>query len=266
MFSPIKFNPHELLQDCIQGYWVHEESHWFLNQDFGLVFHPEAFAQLKFWTLPDQFGKDNFKFGASFIGVQITPIKIIQEPRLVLGVRFYPWGVKRLLGLEPVNTNNTWKSITLSFTKDICKLLHAKKFEPAIQMLDAWLLERHQSVLIEPSVGVAAGRELFASNGLMQITDLAEIVNVSVRSVERGFQKELGINAKLLARLLRFEQVHDSIIESPKVNYSELAFDLGFADQSHLIREFRVFAAQTPNEFARGVQVYQALANSDFSV
>ena len=100
----------------------------------------------------------------------------------------------------------------------------------------------------------------------MQITDLADIANVSVRSVERGFQKELGINAKLLARLLRFEQVHDYIIESPKVNHSELAFDLGFADQSHLIREFRVFAAQTPNEFARGVEVYQALEDLDFSV
>ena len=61
MFSPIKFNPHELLEDCIQGYWVHEEGRQFLNEDFDMVFHPEPFAELSFWTLPYQLEKDNLK-------------------------------------------------------------------------------------------------------------------------------------------------------------------------------------------------------------
>jgi AraC-like DNA-binding protein len=53
---------------------------------------------------------------------------------------------------------------------------------------------------------------------------------------------------KLAARLLRFDDVRRRIELDPP-RWGEIAFDAGYADQSHLNREFQAFAGITPTDF-----------------
>jgi methylphosphotriester-DNA--protein-cysteine methyltransferase len=66
----------------------------------------------------------------------------------------------------------------------------------------------------------------------------------------RAFQDRVGINPKLFLRLTRFRAV---LAASSRGNqdWADLAADDGYADQSHMIADFREFSGSTPARLAR---------------
>jgi AraC-like DNA-binding protein len=57
-----------------------------------------------------------------------------------------------------------------------------------------------------------------------------------------------GLSPKTVARLLRFADVRQRIERAP-ARWAQVAFDVGYADQSHLNRDFRQLAGTTPTDF-----------------
>jgi methylphosphotriester-DNA--protein-cysteine methyltransferase len=60
----------------------------------------------------------------------------------------------------------------------------------------------------------------------------------------------VGLPPKTVARLLRFQWVRERIQSAPG-QWGEMAYAAGYADQSHLNREFRELAGTTPTDFVR---------------
>ena len=63
-----------------------------------------------------------------------------------------------------------------------------------------------------------------------------------------GFRREIGAAPKLAARILRFEHAMRLLAARPPIGLAELAQACGYADQPHLNRELREFAAASPTE------------------
>jgi transcriptional regulator GlxA family with amidase domain len=63
------------------------------------------------------------------------------------------------------------------------------------------------------------------------------------------FTQQIGVTPKTAARLVRFERLarvrHD---RAPR--WDEVAAEGGYADQAHLIRDFRAFSGATPAAYA----------------
>ncbi len=113
---------------------------------------------------------------------------------------------------------------------------------------------------------VEAWRLLAATRGRIRIGELAERVFLSRRRLSTLFVAELGITPKEAARTMRFTHAVSRIGEGVRASASaslggsaasggarpasldlaEVAAQCGFADQSHLDREFRAFAAISP--------------------
>lgn len=83
----------------------------------------------------------------------------------------------------------------------------------------------------------------------MRIARIAAECGLSPRQVERTILSTVGLPPKALARLIRFEQARDRIAARPDLPLTGLAYDLGYADQAHFIRDFTRFAGQTPGHF-----------------
>lgn len=49
---------------------------------------------------------------------------------------------------------------------------------------------------------------------------------------------------------MRFERVTRTLGATPGGDLAEVAYDCGYADQAHLNRDFRAFAATTPTVYA----------------
>ncbi len=62
------------------------------------------------------------------------------------------------------------------------------------------------------------------------------------------FREQVGLTPKTAARVLRFRSLCRRLDAEP-VRWAEIAYDCGYADQSHLIREFRKLAGTTPTDF-----------------
>jgi AraC-like DNA-binding protein len=97
---------------------------------------------------------------------------------------------------------------------------------------------------------VEAWRLLTVTHGRIKIGELAERVFLSRRRLSTLFAAELGITPKEAARTMRFTHAVSRIgngVRGGALDLAALAADCGFADQSHLDREFRAFAGTSPS-------------------
>lgn len=97
---------------------------------------------------------------------------------------------------------------------------------------------------------VEAWRLLTATRGRIRIGELAERVFLSRRRLSTLFVAELGITPKEAARTMRFTHAVSRIgqgVRGGALDLAALAAECGFADQSHLDREFRAFAGTSPS-------------------
>jgi AraC-like DNA-binding protein len=99
---------------------------------------------------------------------------------------------------------------------------------------------------------------LYLQKGQFRAAELAERCNLSSRQLQRQFQDVVGVSAKTLARSIRFEEVRKQLVLDPDQSLTALAYEHGYADQAHLIHEFKEFADRTPGEFAREMRSIQA--------
>jgi AraC-like DNA-binding protein len=104
--------------------------------------------------------------------------------------------------------------------------------------------------LADPRTGAvdAAVRRIVDSRGQEPVDRLARRLGVGRRRLERGFRELVGLPPKRLARIVRF-QTALQLAESGGHRWAQLALQCGFADQAHLIRDFRAFAGLSPARY-----------------
>lgn len=88
---------------------------------------------------------------------------------------------------------------------------------------------------------------ILASGGQISPEQLAQCAGLTVRQLERRFQVSVGVSPKFLCRIVRFRAIFDRLQSSTP--WTNIALDCGFFDQSHLIRDFKLFAGQSPTAF-----------------
>ena len=85
--------------------------------------------------------------------------------------------------------------------------------------------------------------EIAASGGRLRVQELAARTGWSQRHVTTRFRDAVGVTPKAAAQVVRFERALAGLGRLP---LAELAAAHGYADQSHLTREFTRFAGASP--------------------
>jgi transcriptional regulator GlxA family with amidase domain len=84
-----------------------------------------------------------------------------------------------------------------------------------------------------------------------QISSFCHSNQISIRSLERMFSKYVGISASTYITLNRFHVSTNQLLYTNFDRFSDVAFDNGYFDQMHLIRDFKRFAGDTPKSFVQ---------------
>ncbi|MEU4688484.1 helix-turn-helix domain-containing protein [Actinoplanes sp. NPDC023714] len=79
------------------------------------------------------------------------------------------------------------------------------------------------------------------------IAALAEEIGWSGRHLTGRFRAELGLRPKEASRVARFDRARRAV--RPGVRLADVAAAHGYADQSHMVREFRAFAGCSPSRW-----------------
>jgi transcriptional regulator GlxA family with amidase domain len=114
------------------------------------------------------------------------------------------------------------------------------------------------------SMLVKAGDAMRKANGAIPVSEVAAAAHTTVRTLERNFKQSSGHTVKDVAALMRFEQVRNRLWMHPETRIAGLAIEMGYADQSHLSREFKRFTGTTPAAFKRKARHARRAVNGEF--
>jgi AraC-like DNA-binding protein len=122
-----------------------------------------------------------------------------------------------------------------------------------IDRLESVLLRRlAQAPAAETALNVSGLAQcILRARGRLKIERLAGAAGVSRQHLTRSFREAVGVAPKLFARLARFQAGLAYAGCGAKVDWAQAALELGYADQSHMIAEFREFSSLTPETLAR---------------
>ena len=129
------------------------------------------------------------------------------------------------------------------------RLRDAPTWHRRFALLDEFLMCRLERGP-EPSPEVReAWQLLVSSGGAAPIARVAGDVGWSHKHLITRFRQQLGVTPKAAARLVRFAGLRRRLHSSRSPDWARLAAEAGFADQAHLIREFRRFTGTTPTGY-----------------
>jgi AraC-like DNA-binding protein len=142
-----------------------------------------------------------------------------------------------------VGVADVWGTEGAALPWDLCDLHEAAR----IDRLEAVLLERLERHRARTAgidaAGLAAG--LLRCGGHVTVEQLAAAAGVSRQHLARVFRERVGLAPKTFCNLARFQS---SLIYAGRagVDWAQAASALGYADQSHMIAEYRRFSGLTP--------------------
>jgi AraC-like DNA-binding protein len=182
-------------------------------------------------------------------GHGFTPV----EETLIIGVHFKPGGAFPFLGLPAgeladthIDLETLWGSAAHRLRERLCE---ARTSIERFQLLQQALLNRLCD-RVEKHYAVSAALEMFGTKPAgPKVREAAKSLGLSERRFIQVFKAEVGITPKLFSRIQRFQQTRFLMRQSFSPNWAALAVDLGYFDQSHLIREFLEFSGFTPSGY-----------------
>jgi AraC-like DNA-binding protein len=102
-----------------------------------------------------------------------------------------------------------------------------------------------------PASQVADAARLAETNrAIRRLSDLSDGVGIGPRTLQRMFLQYAGVSPIWVIRRYRLMEAAEAVREGKRVSWAEVAADLGYADQAHLIRDFRASIGQTPAAYA----------------
>jgi methylphosphotriester-DNA--protein-cysteine methyltransferase len=95
---------------------------------------------------------------------------------------------------------------------------------------------------------MAVARGLERRGGIVTVSTAARRAGLAPRTLERRFQRAVGLGAKRLARLVRLQRV---VAAGPHMPRLDSILAAGYCDQPHFLRDFRELTGTSPGGFFR---------------
>ena len=208
----------------------------------GLVFQqdPSVFAGFDGERLPQLFA-----FGQATKYGQLRSCGSFHS----VGVSFRPTALKAVFGLDASHLTDQNACISLLAKTSLAdELSNCRTAQQQVSRLSAFLLAQVQQHGEENKKIVYAAAAL--QRGI-RLPDVLQAIQLSERQLQRLFLTHIGIRPVLYARICRFQTALGLLREGKFRSLTDAAHSLGYFDQSHFIRDFKLFAGASPRVYLR---------------
>ncbi len=96
----------------------------------------------------------------------------------------------------------------------------------------------------------AAARIAETDRSVRSLADLAARTATPARTLQRRFDTHAGVSPSWVLRRYRLLDAADSVRDGGHPRWADVAADLGYSDQAHLVRDFHAATGQTPAAYA----------------
>lgn len=196
---------------------------------------------------------DNDRYASFAAGLFAGPVVIDSFGRSIcVQVNFTPLGARRFfhqpmheLADRMVGLDDVLGAAGLTLRE---RLGNEPDWQKRFDLCEQMILSRTAAARA-PSREVAwAYKHLAVSGGRIRVTKLARDIGWSRKHLAARFTEEVGCGPKTLARIMRFNRAA-SLARTTDDSWAGIATECGYADQAHLIREFRELGGDAPTEW-----------------
>ncbi|HTJ35760.1 MAG TPA: helix-turn-helix domain-containing protein [Dactylosporangium sp.] len=92
--------------------------------------------------------------------------------------------------------------------------------------------------------------DIAATPELRRVDHLTTRYGVPARRLQRLFAEHAGVSPKWVIRRFRLHEITERMASREPIDWAGLAFELGYADQAHLIRDFTTMFGEPPTSYA----------------
>lgn len=173
----------------------------------------------------------------------------ITSDAIYFGIRFRPGMARHFLKTAPFELTD--RQLDLQAFAEIGpeQLVEAGTFSS-----QSTLMERALERAVSRSGGTLSPLDRAISlmqqdPGVARVETLAELCGLGPRQLQRTTMATVGLPPKLLMRILRVQAAITAVQQRRHGGLADVAAALGYSDQAHMNRDFRLLTGSTPTEY-----------------
>lgn len=170
----------------------------------------------------------------------------------MISVVFRPIGVRAFFNLPINKLNNLRVAASDLEDKELLmlerSLTNTENEQLCILLIEQFLLKR-LTRLAEYNLKRMDASIRLINSGKTDIALLADTACLSSKQFQRIFSEYVGSNPKEFSRVIRFQKALHTLETKPQISLTTLAYECGYFDQSHMIKEFKLLSGYTPGEY-----------------
>jgi AraC-like DNA-binding protein len=168
----------------------------------------------------------------------VEALTVLFRPQAFHAVFGVPTSIFLNVGIEAHSVLGA--SVTTLFEQ----LGNVAHFAQRVTLLDQFMLRAVNSSRAGDRVNQALD-EFVKFGTFVSIADVAAMSGVTVRQLERRSHECMGLSPKMLVRIARFQQAL-RLKSLGSRSWTDVAHELNYFDQMHMIRDFKAFAGTSP--------------------
>lgn len=170
------------------------------------------------------------------------------------GIGLLPLGFQKFLGMSASDhADRVYDLAEAPAAAPLLPMLRALQASPAPMEEGAALMTRSLRALLgrplPQAEAILTAHRALVTDAAGCVTDLAGLLGVSTRTLERFCRRNFGFNPQLLLRRQRFLRSLARFMIDPSMKWTA-TLDSHYHDQAHFLRDFRSFMGMLPSEYA----------------
>jgi AraC-like DNA-binding protein len=194
--------------------------------------------------------------GLQCSGVSTTKFtRTLAGEGFAFGVKFRPGGLRPFLNAAVSSLTNRILAANCIFgpggDRLEAALLSCRDEDEMVKTVDGFLLQRTpaQDKNVELVDGLVG--QIFAQPEIRTVDDLVHRTGIGKRTLQRLFREYVGVPPKWVIQRYRLHELVARVESSDPLNWPDLAIELGYFDQAHLIHDFRAITGYSPAGYQR---------------
>jgi AraC-type DNA-binding domain-containing proteins len=242
-FKLNRFEPCDRLRPFIEHYWI---VRYHLPQG-------ESYTQrvLTYPNIHMAFEHDEDGRRALIYGVPKRPfVRVLRGEGRVLGVKFRAGGfhpfwrdeLARLTG-RTMPATDLFGPVAAEWMNAV---LDAGDAEAMALKAETFLLDHVPEPDEQAGLAARIVEQVMRNRSIVRVEQLREETGLSIRQLQRLFQRYVGVTPKWVIRRFRLQEAAERIERDGAVSLTDLALQLGYFDQAHFIKDFKAVLGQPP--------------------
>jgi AraC-like DNA-binding protein len=179
--------------------------------------------------------------------------RLLEGQSQVFGIKFKPGAFRPFLKFPISILANRTVPVKSIFGKDVAALqdilLSSREEDGKIEAANVFFRGR----IPKPDKTVELAGQLvdriLQEREIKTVDDLVDKTSIGKRSLQRIFNEYVGVSPKWVIRRYRLHDLIERFHSGDEGDWSQLALELGYFDQAHLINDFRALTGYSPTEY-----------------